>query len=83
MKDCPKLRKDSRKNKKSSKENFKKFKKAFAAQAKSDIDTSNDESSDKEIANLCLVAKEEEVNEVHCESNSFDDLQNVDDELYE
>ena len=50
---CPKLRKD----KKSSKEKFKKFNKVFAAWGESDIDTSDDESSDQEVANLCLVAK--------------------------
>ena len=40
----------------------------------SNIDTSDDESSDQEIVNLCLVATEEEVNEVNYESNSFDKL---------
>ena len=77
--DCPKLRKD----KKSSKEKFKKFKKAFAAWGKSDVDTSDDESSDQEVANLCLVAKDKEVNEVCLESNSCNELQDVYDELYE
>ena len=47
------------------------------------VDTSNDDSSDQEIANLYLVSKEEEVNEVHDESNSIDELQNVYKELYE
>ena len=81
--DCPKLRKNSRKYKKSSQEKFKKFKKSFAAWWESDIDTSDDESSDQEVANLCLVAKEDEVNEVPCKSSSFDELQNVYNELYE
>ena len=63
--DCPNL-KDSRKDTKSSKERFENFKKAFAAWWESGIDTFDDESSDQEVANLCLVAKEEEVNEVHC-----------------
>ena len=39
-----------------------------------DIDKSDDESSDQEVVNMCLVAKEEEVNEVHYEPNSFDEL---------
>ena len=81
--DCLKLRKDSRKHKKISKGKIEKFKRAFVAQRESDIDTSDDESSDQEIANVCLAAKEEEVNKVHCESNSFDELQNVYEELYE
>ena len=34
------------------------------------------------MANLCLVAKEEDVNEVYVESNSFDDLQDDYNELY-
>ena len=71
---CPKLRKDSRKDKKSFKEKLKKFKKAFATWEESGIDTSDYESSDQEVANLCLVAKVEEANKVHCESNSFDEL---------
>ena len=40
----------------------------------SNIDTSDAESSDQKVANLYLVAKEEEVNEVHCEPNFFDEL---------
>ena len=71
---CPKLKKDSRKEKMSNKEKFKKFKKAFTAWEESNIDTSDNESSDQEVANLCLVAKEEKVNEVHFEPNSFDEL---------
>ena len=38
---------------------FKKFKRAFVAWEESDIDTSDDESSDQEVANLCLVAKKD------------------------
>ena len=72
--DCPKLKNDSRKDKKNCKEKFEKFKKAFAAQGESDIDTFDDKSSDHEVSNLCLLAKEEEISEVHCESNSFDEL---------
>ena len=70
-------------DKKSSKEKFKKFDKAFAAWGESDIDTSDDESSDQEVANICLVAKEEDVNKVHREPNSFDELQDIYDKLYE
>ena len=62
---------------------FEKFKKAFAAWGESDIDTSDAKSSDQEVANLFFVAKEEESNEVFYESNSFDELQNTYDELYE
>ena len=57
--DYPKL-KDSRREKKSTKEKIKKFKKAFAAQGENDIDTSDYDSSNQEVSNLCLVAKEEE-----------------------
>ena len=53
------------------------------AWGESDIDTFNDESSDHEVANLYLVAKEKEVNEVHYESNSIDELENAYEELYE
>ena len=35
------------------------------------------------MPNLCLVAKEEEENEVHYEFNSIDELKNTYDELYE
>ena len=80
--DCPKLRKGSRKYKKNSKKKFEKFKKAFVTWGEIDIDTSNGESNDQEVANLCLIVKEEEVNEVHCETNIFDELQDVFDELY-
>ena len=79
--DCPKLKKDSRRDKRNAK--FENFKKVFAAQGESDIDTSDDESSDQEVENLCFVAKEEKSNEVFYESNSFDELRNAYDELYE
>ena len=55
--DCPKLKKDSRRDKRNAK--FEKFKKVFAAWGESDIDTSDDESSDQEVVNLCFIAKEE------------------------
>ena len=77
--DCPKLRKE----KKSSREKFDKFKKAFAAWGGSDDDTSSDEASDEEIANLCLVAKEDDTKEVSFETNSLNDLQDDYDDLYE
>ena len=35
------------------------------------------------MANLCLVAKEDDINEVHLESNSFNDLQDDYNDLYE
>ena len=57
--DCPKLRKEKR----SSKEKFKKFKKAFAAWGESEDDSTDDKTSDQEVANLCLVTKEDDINE--------------------
>ena len=63
-----------RKDKRSSKEKFKKFKRTFAAWGESDIDTSDDESSDQKMSNLYLVAKEDNTNEIYLESNSFNDL---------
>ena len=79
--DCPNLKKESRRDKRNIK--FEKFKKAFAAWGESDVDTSDDESSDQEVANLCLVAQEDNKNEVHLESNSLNDLQDDYDDLYE
>ena len=52
-------------------------------EGESDLETSDDESSEQEVANLCLVAKEEELDKVIDEPNSFDELQNIFDELYE
>ena len=77
--DRPKLRRD----KKSSKEKFKKFKKAFTALGESDVHTTENEPSDQEVANLCLVAKEDDINELYLESNSFNDLQDDYNDLYE
>ena len=77
--DCPKLRKEKR----SSKEKFEKYKKAFAAWGDSEDDSTDDEASDQEVANLCLVAKEDDTNEVQFESNSFNDLQDDYNNLYE
>ena len=65
--DCPKLRKD----KKSSKEKIEKFKKAFAVGGESDVDTFDDDSSDQEVANLCLVSKDEKGNEVHLKTHEI------------
>ena len=76
---CPKLRKDN----KSSIEKFKKIEKTFAAWGESDIDTTDDEASDQEVANLCLVAKEDDISVVRLESNSFKDLQDDYNDLYE
>ena len=70
-------------DKKSSKEKFKKIDKAFAAWGESDIDTSDDESSDEEMENLCLFVKVDDVNDIHFESNSFNDLQEDYNDLYE
>ena len=53
------------------------------AWGESDLETSNNESNEQEIANLCLVANEEESDEIFYESNSFDELQNTFDDLYE
>ena len=71
------------KEKRNSKENFEKFKKAFAAWGESEDDSTDDEASDQEVANLCLVAKEGDTIEVNFESNSFNDLQDNYNELYE
>ena len=79
--DCPNLKKESRRDKRNIK--FDKFKKAFAAWGESDIDTSDDESSDQELANLCLVAQEDDKNEVYLESNSLNDLQDDYNDLYD
>ena len=77
--DYPKLRKEKR----SSKEKFKKFKKTSAAWRESDYDSTVDEASDNEVVKLCLVEKEDDTNEVHFESNSFNDLQDDYNDLYE
>ena len=77
--DFPKFRKEKR----SSKEKLEKFKKDFVAWGESEDDSIDDETSDQEVANLCLVAKEYDMNEVHLESNSFNDLQDDYNDLYE
>ena len=77
--DCPKLKK----NKKSSKEKFKKFKEAIAAWGESEDDSIDNETSDQEVANMCLVAKEDDINEIHFESNSYNNLQDDYNDLYE
>ena len=80
--DCPKLKKDSKLGKRNVKEKLEKFKKVFAAWGERDLDTSDAESRDQEVNNICLVAKEEKIVEVFYESNFFDELQNAYDELY-
>ena len=50
----------------------------------SDSDTSNDDSYDDEVANLCFMALDDsKVNSITCDSNShsFDELQDAFDEL--
>ena len=56
--DFPKLKKDSRRDKRNAKKKFEKFKKVFVTWGESDLNTSDDESSNQKVANLCLVAKE-------------------------
>ena len=50
---------------------------------KSEDDLTDDETSDQEVANLCLVAKEDDTNEVKFESNLLSDLQEDYNVLYE
>ena len=72
-----------RKEKRSFKETFEKFKKAFAVWEESEDDSTDNEMSNQEVANLCLVAKEDDINEVHLEFNSLNDLQDDYNDLYE
>ena len=53
---------------------MKKFKKAFAVWGESEDDSTDNKASDQEVANLCLVAKEDDTNKVQFEANSFNDL---------
>ena len=67
----------------SSKKKFEKFKRAFAAWGESDDDSTDDETSNEEVANLCLVATEDDTNDINFESNYFNNLQDDYNDLYE
>ena len=72
--ECPKLRKFSKDKKKGKKA-------MIAAWGESDSESSSDEESDSEVANFCLMAKEDEeiLNEV---SPTYDELQEALEDLY-
>ena len=51
-----------------------------------DTDSSNDDSSDEEVANICLIAHLSEVDTTHnssIDSQKYDELQNAFEELHE